>query len=490
MLGMYVHTHWNYNHPYAARTWSESDWCGYLAGLAHLGYDAVMFWPLLDAMPAAPNASDRRFLAKVARVIDMAHDDFGMRFLVVACPNTIGNAKADAYDYESRPYFVCEHKVDPKDPSDVRAFLDGRREQFAPLAKADALVVIDSDPGGYPGSTDEEFVSLCAGQLDVFRSFNPAAAFEYWMLIGWENYNRFWKQAHERPRGEQVRIEHELRIEEPTFLHTLELMKRRIAEPSGVLASMDPHLTATEKLDLVGKRWFYPYGVIEGEPTFPLTNYDPAHVAASLAGYSPERFPRGVMANAQNHVLQLPHTYLFAHHARRSGTPPDLTTFAADVLPDCADVVAESWQSIGSNDAARQRAAAERVRQRIGRSHGSGPCTCMLFGDADRFLSDLSANLEIRAALSDFNNSFAVGHDPRPPLRTFLHHFRPYQQRTGFVDVYAGPLDAALNQPLSRLNEPAITRTLARFNEWQDLSARHNVVPPLLDAIERYCAVG
>ena len=36
MLGMYVHTHWSYRHPYAARTWTEADWAGYLRALREL----------------------------------------------------------------------------------------------------------------------------------------------------------------------------------------------------------------------------------------------------------------------------------------------------------------------------------------------------------------------------------------------------------------------------------------------------------------------
>ena len=37
LVGMYVHQHWPYNHPYAARTWAYEDWHGYLDGLHRLG---------------------------------------------------------------------------------------------------------------------------------------------------------------------------------------------------------------------------------------------------------------------------------------------------------------------------------------------------------------------------------------------------------------------------------------------------------------------
>ena len=43
LVGMYVHQHWPYNRPYAARTWTIEDWRGYADGLTKL---AGNFWPL------------------------------------------------------------------------------------------------------------------------------------------------------------------------------------------------------------------------------------------------------------------------------------------------------------------------------------------------------------------------------------------------------------------------------------------------------------
>ena len=47
-VGMYVHQHWPYKHPYAARTWTLEDWRGYADGLKKLGYNTIMIWPLLE----------------------------------------------------------------------------------------------------------------------------------------------------------------------------------------------------------------------------------------------------------------------------------------------------------------------------------------------------------------------------------------------------------------------------------------------------------
>ena len=39
LIGMYIHQHWPYNYPYAARTWQVEDYHGYCGGLKALGYN-------------------------------------------------------------------------------------------------------------------------------------------------------------------------------------------------------------------------------------------------------------------------------------------------------------------------------------------------------------------------------------------------------------------------------------------------------------------
>ena len=60
MIGMYVHQHWPYKHPYAARTWTLADWRGYADGLKQLGYNTLLIWPMLEIMPdPSPQATKR-----------------------------------------------------------------------------------------------------------------------------------------------------------------------------------------------------------------------------------------------------------------------------------------------------------------------------------------------------------------------------------------------------------------------------------------------
>lgn len=50
LVGMYIHQHWPYNYPYAARTWLVEDYRGYCGALKALGYNCqnVWGWPKLS----------------------------------------------------------------------------------------------------------------------------------------------------------------------------------------------------------------------------------------------------------------------------------------------------------------------------------------------------------------------------------------------------------------------------------------------------------
>jgi len=481
MLGVYVHTHWGYNHPYAARTWTRADWEGYLEGLRGLGYDFLMIWPLLDSMPPNPNASDRAFLQLVAQAIEAAQRRFGMRVAVITCPNTIGNERAERYAYAERPYFSCEKKVNPADKAAVEAFLAGRRRQLEPLAGADVLAVIDSDPGGYIGSTNDEFVALLKGQIDVFREFNPSAELMYWMLFGWENYNRFWAAAQAWQPGDPHPW---IDLDSGVYTETLTMIREQVAEPWSLTAGIPEHLTAVTALGLENKTLAFPYGLVEGEPTFPLTEWDPARLERGLSSPVAQQARRGAMANAQTHCLQLPHLYLFSHLAQ-GGTveSADLAGFARRLLPGLEELIAEAWQGLTKAEPSIQRDLAQQVRAQAGGSHPMGELKGMLFGDPNRFLNDLAMNLEMRAALTEFAQAAPVD---AQAIRKLLKVVRPYQQQLGFVDAYGGAVYEKMNRPLEQVADPAIHAALEQFVDWRDPGVRQGVTLRLLDAMEAF----
>src|SRR4051812_48902772 len=106
MIGLYIHQHWPYNQPYAARTWTVADWRGWAGGLKQLGYNAFLIWPLLEIIPEPVTSSDRAYLVRLGKVIDMLHREFEMRAYIVLCPNIrSNNAEASKATYEKRHYY-------------------------------------------------------------------------------------------------------------------------------------------------------------------------------------------------------------------------------------------------------------------------------------------------------------------------------------------------------------------------------------------------
>ena len=76
----YIHQHWPYKYPYAARTGGVEDYRNYCGGLKMLGYNSVMIWPILETMPNPPTPSDRANLKKNQQSHrGMLHHELGMR---------------------------------------------------------------------------------------------------------------------------------------------------------------------------------------------------------------------------------------------------------------------------------------------------------------------------------------------------------------------------------------------------------------------------
>jgi hypothetical protein len=485
MLGMYVHTHWGYNRPYSARRWEIPDWEAYLDGLSRLGFDTVKVWPQIDTMPLIPTESDIAYLARLARATEVAHQRFGMKVILVLTANCMGNERAADYAFHDRPYFVCERKVNPGDEVAVQELLTQRRNALRSVPNADAIAIIDSDPGGYIGSTNDAFVDLCVRQMAVFRRLNPSAEFVYWMLVGWETYCRFWEAQLRDDDPDPT----PWRYQNPSdFLDTLTLLQARMPEPWWATGFLDLHIEALEQLGLQDRAMYYPYGAIEGEPVFPLTVCY-GGIERRLTPEALLRYPLGAMGNAQTHCLQLPHTYWFSHLAR-GGTmdAADLVGFAERLLPGLGETIAAGWEAIEPGDADDQRRAARELRAATGKAHRLADLSGLLFGDADRFLADLAMNLELRAALIAFGGAVEARGDARASLRDAVDQFKMYQARVGFVDAYDGPLTALLHVPLKALDHPRLNAVLSDFADWRNPAVRNGIVPRLIAAMEQYLA--
>jgi hypothetical protein len=72
------------------------------------------------------------------------------------------------------------------------------------------------------------------------------------------------------------------------------------------------YLPLCKKLGVSGKTVFLPYGVIEGEPSYPATNVAIDGVRRGLEAAVPlSRELAGVMGNVQTPLLQFPHVHAY-----------------------------------------------------------------------------------------------------------------------------------------------------------------------------------
>ena len=442
---MYVHEGWVYNHPYASRTWTYDDWHGYLDGLHRLGFNMVSIWPMLETMPNPLAPSDKAALDKLRRVIDAAHKEFGMKVWITLCPNIMPvDEHARRVRYEKRHFFGADVRVNPADPKAMDAMMAWREQLLRPLAEMDAVVIIDSDPGGYPNSTNKEFVDLLMRHRQLFDKLRPGAIeLIYWAWTGWPTYARYYEHG-------QFRLGN--RAE---FIEVFTMLKDRNPEPWGLAPSGSG---AYAKLGLQSRVINFNYGAIEGEPTFPMTNF--GGTGAYDAGRN--MAPRGEMANAQTHCVQLPNTFAFAQGAKGLPlTDKAYIQFANDLIVGRGELIFAGWQALGGADSGRMRQAAGQLAPLVEAKLEPGPLKGLLFGDANRFVKDLELMLRAKAACLDF---ISASKQHRPILAAYtecVNSLERWQLTTGYESAWSwAGMD--ITPSLHQLNSPALQ---AAFNE-------------------------
>jgi hypothetical protein len=440
IIGMYVHQHWPYNHPYAARTWTLGDWCGYADGLKQLGYNTIMVWPMLETIPDPPTPSDRAMLDKMARVVDMLHSDFGMKVWIALCPNVGADSpRARQTSFEKRHFFYCDTRINPGDPAAMQRMIDRRAKLLAPLAKVDAVSIIDSDPGGYPGSTNAEFVALLGAHRRLFDRLRPGIELVYWMHVGWEGYCRFYNTGAFSWGTPQEKLD------------TLERLKELDPKPWGIANGLE----FARKLNLQSRVISFSYGQIEGEPSFPMTNFggDGAYKGGQNAT------KRGLMGNAQTHCVQLPNTFAFARGATgQSLTTDDYVRFADDLIPGQGRLIVRAWQATAGQDAAAMRAIAGELDALRNEQLVPGRLVGLLFGSPRRFITDLVMQLRVRAGFESLRSAVDRKQNPKEPFREFVTAVAAWQKQHGYENAWWWP---GLNETLAKLNQPGITAVLS-----------------------------
>ena len=457
IIGMYVHQHWPYNHPYAARTWTVDDYRGYADGLTQLGYNTMLIWPVLETMPSPLTPSDRANLKKIAQVIDVLHHEFKMRVWIPLCPNVAPNdAEAARYPLEKRHFFYCDKRVNPADPVALRKMIEWREELLRPLSQIDAITIIDSDPGGYPGSTNAQFVNILSEHRKMLNRLRPGIQLYYWMHAGWEAYCRFYQTGKFKwGTAEEAR-------------DVLTRLKKLDPEPWGITANTvsdvfpppdRTHLTVASKLGLASRAVGFSYGAIEGEPSFPMTNF--GGDGAFKAGGT--KAPRGVMGNAQTHCVQLPNTFGFARGATgKPMTDADYVSFADDLIVGQGQIIVQAWKALAGEDPSAKREMAEKLEVLAKGELPTGHLKGLLFGDPRRFLTDLVMQLRLNAAFDEFVAASESDRDVKPSFRNFVTAAEVWQKQHGYECAWWWP---KLHETLRKVKSPTIDAVLDEKGE-------------------------
>ena len=457
VIGMYIHQHWPYKHPYAARTWTLEDYRGYADGLTRLGYNTMLIWPVLETMPSSLTPSDSANLKKIGAVIDMLHHEFGMRVWIVLCPNVVANdGEAAKYSFERRHFFYCDARVNPADSAAMGRMIEWRENLLRPLAQTDAIAIIDSDPGGYPGSTNAQFVDLLAKHRSMFNRLRSGIELYYWMHAGWQAYCRFY-QTGEFHWGTADEAK-----------DTLARLQKLNPEPWGITVNTlndvfappeRTHLAVATPLGLAERAIGFSYGAIEGEPSFPMTNFGGEN--AFSAGMT--QAPRGVMGNAQTHCVQLPNTLAFSRGAKgKPITESDYIEFAEDLIVGHGGLIVKGWQALAGKDSGSMRDMAERLGTLAGGPLNTGRLKGLLFGDANRFMTDLVMQLRLKAAFEDFAAAARNDRDLDSSLRNFVAGAKGWQRQHGYECAWRWP---ELDESLKKLKSQAIDAVLDEKGE-------------------------
>ena len=116
----------------------------------------------------------------------------------------------------------------------------------------------------------------------------PAAKLVSWLWQGWGFTS--WDPA----------------AREPVIAATVRGMRDRLPEPWMLIAGTGHYLPYLERLGVLDRTVYLPYGAIEAEPSLPFTNVEPEAVRGAIEGAA--RFPglAGFMGNVQCPLLQLP----------------------------------------------------------------------------------------------------------------------------------------------------------------------------------------
>ena len=156
--GFYLHGCWKYNYPFAVRSWKPADYHNMFLLLKQLGFNTVMMWPVVEAIPMPLSEADRQAVLAFRPIIEDARK-CGLEAWLTLCVVT-SSPEIVAKPWMERSLYSHMRTVRLDDPQEAETYLKHRAALLEILNNADGYVTIDGDPGGYPGAKPADFVKV------------------------------------------------------------------------------------------------------------------------------------------------------------------------------------------------------------------------------------------------------------------------------------------------------------------------------------------
>ena len=331
-LGFYLHTSWEFEYPFAVRSWAREDFQRFFAFLEALDFNLLMFWPLTEAMPAPLSDADKSELQAMKLLVEDAHDH-GLEFWATFCANVTSRAEIAELPFKQRHLYPFRVDVRLDDASAKAEYSRHRGELMKVLNNADAYVTIDGDPGTYPGASPREFLEVLQADratIDAHGTHPQNQKTVPWLWSGWGSdwdTHGAWNEPLE-----------------PLTAPLLELLKAELQDPFAFMpgrsvrenwANGRINFELAERAGIIEKSVLLCYEIIEFEPTPPANVIQFDDIRRVLKEEAPLlKIARGVMGNAQQPIMALPNLYFFARVFRQ---PEYSSCSDEEVLRDFAE---------------------------------------------------------------------------------------------------------------------------------------------------------
>ncbi len=386
--GFYLHGCWKYNYPFAVRSWQREDYDAMFRLLRRLGFDRVMLWPVLEAVPAPLSEQDARAVRAFRPIIDDARQA-GLECWLTQCVVT-SRPEIAAKPWMERSLYAFMKTVRLDDPAQAEDYLRHRAALMAILNNADGYVTIDGDPGSYPEAKASDFLKVFLADrqaLDRVGQRPQQQKLIPWIWSGWGTKG-VWVEPIE-----------------PYVRATLAELKRGMPEPWELLpgrsaeghANRRINIDLTAEAGLLERSTLLTYEAIEFEPSLPAAVLQFDLIREVLRKELPHAAAaRGCFGNAQQPVMVIPNLYFYA---RSAADPSYLSRPDENVLADLAELfggppelLVPAWSCLRLG---LDRLPAD-LPERLRAARLAGEAAQFIPGGPARYLSILAAQVESR----------------------------------------------------------------------------------------------